>query len=160
MTAPTSAIDDRFVASFSNHAVLAAVERVRAVNEEIDPEMMESEVNGRHYDRRRGRRIHLRMPITLIPVSEDSTRADVFNVCGAEQIAMTRDLSSQGLGILHDVPLLADFAIVQFDIPGDSPIQLLYEIRWSVRKTQFSYMSGGRLTGVASAAASHASSSS
>lgn len=148
MNLTVPATGERLLVNFSNDAVLDVIGRIRAANEEIDPFQIESEDEGRPYDRRKSRRIQLRMPVVLIPVEEDRERDDVMRVFGSEQIAMTRDLSSQGLGILHDEPLLTDFAVIQFDIPGESPSDLLYEIRWSVRKTPYSYMSGGRLTGI------------
>ena len=146
LSAPASG--KRLLVNFSNDAVLDVIGRVRAAHEEIDPFLIESEDDGRPYDRRKSRRIQLRMPVILIPVEEDHERDDVMEVFGPEQIAMTRDLSSQGLGILHDEPLLTEHAVVQFDIPGEPPRGLLYEVRWTVRKTQFSFISGGRMTGI------------
>lgn len=143
--APTT--DNRFVVNFSHEAVLEAIGRIRAVNDEMDPEHVEPPDEYRRVDRRKSRRVQLQMPVILTPVEEiDETTVEV---CGTDQLAVTRDISAQGLGILHDTPLMEDFAIVQFDIPGETPSSLLYEIRWSVRKTRYSFMSGGRLTGVA-----------
>jgi len=148
MNLSAPATGERLLVNYSSDAVLDVIGRIRAANEEIDPFLIESEDEGRPYDRRKARRIQLRMPVVLIPVEEDRDRDDVMRIFGPEQIAMTRDFSSQGLGILHDELLLTDFAVVQFDIPGEAPGDLLYEIRWSVRKTPYSYMSGGRLTGI------------
>lgn len=148
MTLPAPATGERFRVNISNEAVLEVISRVRAAHEEIDPLMIESQDEGLPYDRRKSRRIQLRMPVILLPVEEVRDHDDLVEVFGPEQLAMTRDISAQGLGIVHDDPIVTDFAIVQFDIPGEAPSRLLYEIRWTVRKTPFSYMSGGRLTAV------------
>jgi hypothetical protein len=138
----------RFTVIRTPEVVIHAIRRIRAQNEELDPQAVESQENNQKYDRRKSRRIQLRMPITIIPVEDVGDGGDLVEVCGEEQIAVTRDISSQGLGILHDYPLLAEEAIIHVDIPGEDPISLLYEVRWSVRKTRYSHMSGGRLTGI------------
>ncbi len=148
MNLSAPATGERLLVNFSNDAVLEVIAQIRAAHEEIDPFLIESEDDGLPYDRRRSRRIQLRMPVILIPVEEDAERDEIMEVFGPEQIAMTRDLSRQGLGILHDEPLVTEHAVVQFDIPGEPPQSLLYEVRWTVRKNQFSYISGGRLTGI------------
>ena len=148
MTAFAQTTAARFTVIRSNREVIDAIRRIRAQNEELNPQAVESQENNEKYDRRRSRRIQLRMPITVIPVADVPGCEGVVEVCGEEQIAVTRDISSQGLGILHDYPLLADEALIHVDIPGEAPISLLYEVRWSVRKTRYSHMSGGRLTAI------------
>ncbi|MGD9857238.1 MAG: hypothetical protein AB7U20_20020 [Planctomycetaceae bacterium] len=148
MTLPAPATGERFLVNVCNHAVLDVIGRVRAAHEEIDPFLIESQDDGLPYDRRKSRRIQLRMPLILLPVERTLERADVVEVFGPEQLAMTRDISTLGLGVLHDEPIVTDYAVIQFDIPGEAPCRLLYEVRWTVRKTQFSYMTGGRLTAV------------
>jgi hypothetical protein len=152
MTALAQTTAARFTVIRSHDAVINAIRRIRAQNEELDPQAVASQENNQKYDRRKSRRIQLRMPITIIPVEDVGDGAGLVEVCGEEQIAVTRDISSQGLGILHDYPLLADAAIIHVDIPGEDPISLLYEVRWSVRKTRYSHMSGGRLTAIVIAA--------
>ncbi len=148
MNPATATPDQTFQTDLSKEAVIRAIQLVRATHDEIDPRSIEGDDSAPHRDRRCSRRVQLQIPVAFTSVDEVDGREDLVEVCGPEQIAVTRDISSQGLGIVHDMPLMTDLAFIQFDMPGESPITMLYEVRWTSRKTRYSYVTGGRLTGV------------
>ncbi len=132
----------------SQEAVIRAIALVRSTHDEIDPREIELDDTAISRDRRQGRRVQLKIPVAFTSVDTVGDRDDLVEVCGPEQIAVTRDISSQGLGIVHDMALLSDLALIQFDMPGDAPVTMLYEVRWTTRKTRYSFVTGGRLIGV------------
>lgn len=148
MNQPVVAPESIFQIDSSNDAITQAIKAVRATHEEVDPRKIDAGDEAPRSDRRRARRVQLQIPVTFTSVEEVGEREDFVEICGPEQIAITRDLSLQGLGIVHDMRLLTDLAVIQFDIPGESPISMLFEARWTTRKTRYSFVSGGRLVGV------------
>lgn len=100
-------------------------------------------------ERRSQFRAQLQIPVVLTPVDWILDDEDAVFVCGEEQIGVTRDVSPTGIGLTHDHPLGSDAAIVQFDLPDEGPLQLVLDLRWSVRKSRYSFMSGGRVVGMA-----------
>ncbi|MCA9078559.1 MAG: hypothetical protein KDA93_26265 [Planctomycetaceae bacterium] len=132
----------------SRDAIARAITTIRETHEEIDPRQINRMDESTHCDRRSGRRVQMQIPVVFTSVEEAGNSDDFVEVCGPDQIAVTRDLSLQGLGIVHDMRLMTDLALIQFDIPGESQITMLFEARWTTRKTRYSFVSGGRLIGV------------
>ena len=155
MNPSTSSPTQIFQIDLSKDAIVCAIQSIRGTHDEIDPRSVEIEDSKTHADRRCNRRVQLQIPVTFTSVEEVDGRDDLAEICGPEQIAVTRDISTQGLGIVHDMSLLTDLALIQFDIPGESPITMLFEVRWTARKTRYSYVSGGRLSGVVISETSH-----
>jgi hypothetical protein len=98
-------------------------------------------------ERRSTFRAQLQLPVVLTPVDWFVDEADKVVVCGGEQIGVTRDVSPTGIGLTHDHPLGSDAVVVQFDLPDEGPLQLVLDLRWSVRKSRYSFLSGGRVVG-------------
>lgn len=132
----------------SRDAITHAITTIRETHEEIDPRQIGQGDDSTHCDRRGSRRVQMQIPVVFTSVEEAGDSDDFVEVCGPDQIAITRDLSLQGLGIVHDMRLMTDLALIQFDIPGESQITMLFEARWTTRKTRYSFVSGGRLIGV------------
>lgn len=99
-------------------------------------------------DRRSVVRAQLQLPVVVIPVDWCLDDETALTVCGPEQVGITRDVSPTGIGLTHDQPLGSDAAIVQFDLPDEGPLNLVLDLRWSVPKSRYSYMSGGRVVGL------------
>jgi hypothetical protein len=99
-------------------------------------------------DRRGMVRAHLQLPVVLTPVDWCLDDDQAVTICGPEQVGVTRDVSPTGIGLTHDHPLSCDAAIVQFDLPHEGPLNLVVDLRWSVPRSRYSYMSGGRVIGL------------
>ncbi len=148
MNSTSSTLDRSLQVDLSQEAVLQAIKLVRSTHDEVDSREIEMDDTAIGRDRRHGRRVQLQMPVILTPVDLVEDHDDQVELCGPEQIAVTRDISTQGLGIVHDMTLLTELALIQFDMPGETPVHLLYEVRWTSRKTRYSFVTGGRLIGV------------
>ena len=98
-------------------------------------------------ERWRCRRSELQIPVVVTPVEFASDDEGVI-VCGPEQIGVTRDVGASGMGLTHDHLLAGDAALVQIDLPHVGPQYLVLDLRWSVRETRYSYVSGGRIVGL------------
>lgn len=99
-------------------------------------------------ERRNARRAELHVPVMLIPVDWSPEDDGRVVVCGPEQLAVTRDVAPIGIGVTHDELLGSDAALVQIDVPGEGSSLLVLDVRWSVRNSRYSYMSGGRIVGL------------
>lgn len=99
-------------------------------------------------ERRSVVRAHLQLPVVLTPVDWCLDDELSVTICGPEQVGVTRDVSPTGIGLTHDQPLGSDAAIVQFDLPDEGPLNLVLDLRWSVPRSRYSYMSGGRVVGL------------
>ncbi|WP_139228329.1 PilZ domain-containing protein [Planctomicrobium piriforme] len=90
-------------------------------------------------DRRSDPRESIAIPFYLSPSSEDGqpTQAPV--------IAVTRDLSSRGIGFQCDEPIKGDFFIAEFDSPEAHTARLLLEIRWRQKKSPHHYVAGAHI---------------
>jgi len=148
MTLPVETLDQTFQIDSSQGSIVRAIAQIRATHEEINPRSIKFDDAAPNTDRRQCRRVQLQIPVMLTSVEEVGDSDELVEICGPAQIAITRDISSQGLGIVHDTSLITELAFIEFDIPGESPITMLYEVRWTVRKTRYSFVSGGRLTGI------------
>jgi hypothetical protein len=119
------------------HHEVSLAELVSHDNEDESPDERRSVV-----------RAHLQLPVVLIPVDWCLDDDQAVSVCGPEQVGVTRDVSPTGIGLTHDHPLGSDAAIVQFDLPDEGPLNLVLDLRWSVPRSRYSYMSGGRVVGL------------
>lgn len=99
-------------------------------------------------ERRSVVRADLQLPVVLTPVDWCLDDDQAVTICGSEQVGVTRDVSPTGIGLTHDHPLGSDAAIVQFDLPDEGPLNLVLDLRWSVPRSRYSYMSGGRVIGL------------
>jgi hypothetical protein len=98
-------------------------------------------------ERRACRRTKLQVPVMMTPADWSTEEDDALIVCGPEQIGVTGDISPTGMGLLHDQVLSSDVVIVQLDLPDIGPQYLALDLRWTVRQTKYSYLSGGRIVG-------------
>lgn len=97
-------------------------------------------------ERRASRRSKLQVPVVMIP-ADWSSDDETIVACGPEQIGVTGDISPTGIGLTHDQVLTSDVVIVQLDLPEERPQHLVLDLRWTVRQTKYSYLSGGRIVG-------------
>lgn len=123
--------------------------RICDVHEEVSlADFLEDEEPVVTRERRRSSRARLQLPVTLVPVDWSCDRDDAVVICGTEQIGVTRDISPAGIGVTHDQLLGGEAAIVQFDLPGEGPVNLVLDLRWSVRQARYCFMSGGCIVGL------------
>jgi hypothetical protein len=99
-------------------------------------------------ERRTTVRAQLQLPVVVIPVDWCIDDDEAVVVCGQEQVGVTRDVSPTGIGLTHDQTLGSDAAVVQFDLPNEGPLNLVLDLRWSVPRSRYSFMSGGRVVGL------------
>jgi hypothetical protein len=146
MTVPT--IDQELAVVEDLELVRDTLTRVRDAHTEVSlGDFVEQEEETDRPERRSARRAELHVPVLLIPVEWSPDSDDHVVVCGPEQLAVTRDVSPTGLGITHDELIGSDLALVQIDVPGEGQSLLVLDVRWSVRKSRYSHMSGGRIIG-------------
>lgn len=110
----------------------------------------------RHLDRRHYNRSPIRMPVRVMPVLFDGRHAELQHTGDRGILAVTRDVSMTGVGLLHDEPIEEEFAVVNFDLLDGHPLSLLVEIRWSDIEQSGSYLSGGRFVGAVEPSSSDA----
>jgi hypothetical protein len=147
-----STIDSSVALHSQPELIKDSILRIRSAHEELDPAQDHPDSH-RTGDRRECRRARLQIPAIVVPVDLDEHRPDVATICGGEQIAVTRDISLLGIGLVHDEPLASDHLLLQFDIPGEEPVSLLLQVRWTKRTGRYSHCSGGRIVSVAAPAA-------
>lgn len=97
-------------------------------------------------DRRRVPRAPARIPLLIWPA--DYSQGQVLLRGDEAGIAVTRDLSIRGFALLCDQPVLAEYAVAEFDGVAESGVRLLLEIRWTRRKGPFAYVLGAQAIGV------------
>jgi len=105
-----------------------------------------SQDNG--HERRQGRRLSAIIPFYLRPLAREG---ETFVLTSPDSlIAVTRDLSSHGIGFQYDMRLDAPFILAEFDTLQAGPQKLIIEIRWRRRRTRHCYLAGGQVLGVVS----------
>ena len=148
MSTTVPAIDQELTVNDDLDRVRDTLNRVRDAHAEVSlADCVDEDEEVNRPERRSARRAELHVPVSLIPVDWSIDSDDRVVVCGPEQLAVTRDVSPTGLGITHDELLGSELALVQIDVPGEGPSLLVLDVRWSVRKSRYSYMSGGRIVG-------------
>lgn len=98
-------------------------------------------------ERRREVRRSLRVPVYFRPVQVRGLSVMV-NAASPTYLAVTQNISLRGLGWIHDAPLPPAKYLVEFDISGGAPLQLLLEVCWTVQEDEFAFRSGGRILGI------------
>ncbi len=97
------------------------------------------------------RRIQIRVP-TQVPAYLRSAWRKGLTVFAdpdtSPQLAVTRDVSLEGLGFQHDVPPPRPMFLAEFDVFENEPLIVLIEVRWCRKTNDWSYQSGGRIAGV------------
>ena len=94
-------------------------------------------------DRRSSRRIRVQKAVYVTPVW---LQAGLLRVPAENKhsfIAFTTDLSHHGIGLLHDDPLESRYALVMFELQPHKLVSLLIELRWSRRRADRRYTTGG-----------------
>ena len=149
MTMSVPALDQELLVTEDLELVRQTLNRVRDAHAEVSlSDVDEEDDEPERQERRSARRAALHVPVSLIPADWSHDSDERVVVCGPEQLAVTRDVSPTGLGITHDELIGSDLALVQIDVPGEGPSLLVLDVRWSVRKSRYSYMSGGRVVGL------------
>jgi len=82
------------------------------------------------------------MPFYLYPCT--SGEASSRDWSGSPLLAVTRDISTRGIGMQCDQPLLRQHYIAEFDCAGQS-ICMLLELRWQLRKCPHYFVAGFRV---------------
>lgn len=147
---PTSTQTDEVLKFNSDTAAIReAMSRLRDAHAEISlADFAEASEPPVQNERRRCRRTQLQIPVVLTPADWGDDDEQSILVSGEPQVGVTRDISLSGIGLTHDHLLASDAAIVQLDVPGEGALNLVLDLRWSVRKSRFSFMSGGRIVGM------------
>lgn len=149
MPLTSTALDQTLQVRCDADLVRSALLRIRDAHAEVSlADLVIDDETLINQERRRSYRTQLQVPVLVTPVDWSTDVEDAVVVRGEEQIGVTRDLSPTGMGLTHDQLLGSEAAIVQFDIPGEGPLHLVVDLRWVVRKSQFSYLSGGRAAGL------------
>ena len=141
---------ERFVVRQDLQSVRGVLRRIRRHVQLIDLSLLGSRKSvkvTRHLDRRHYHRSPIRMPIRVMPASFDGRHAELLHPGDIGILAVTRDVSLTGVGLLHDELIEAEFAVVDFDHLDGCPLTLLVELRWSNTEQSGSYMSGARFVG-------------
>jgi hypothetical protein len=60
-------------------------------------------------------------------------------------LALTRDLSSQGIGFQCDVPIGARYYLAEFDSGEGEPVALILQVRWRRRRSPHCYLGGAQV---------------
>jgi len=94
-------------------------------------------------DRRGATREVADIPFYVSPQYEKTSRP----LAGGDlpMIAVTRDLSSRGVGFRCDMPLSGGQLIADFDAQAQGRIRFLLEVRWRRRESLHSYLVGARI---------------
>jgi len=59
--------------------------------------------------------------------------------------AAIRDLSANGVGLMHDCPIDNRRVVLTFDLSGGESISLLVDLQWDMQESDGKYVSGGKL---------------
>jgi|GEM_PF-6653709 len=139
MTMTSNLNSDRF-------AVRNAVTAIRNSFMRVDGRQL---LVGGGAERRASVRVALNVPVTI--TAADVDQGEIVPRFGEGSLCegVCLDISLGGLGLIHPLPLPADFAIVRFDIPADDPVCLAVEVMWSNRSEDDSWTSGVRIIGLA-----------
>jgi hypothetical protein len=95
-------------------------------------------------DRRSSRRIRVQRPVYLTPVLVDAGPIRLPKGL-VSLIAYTTDMSQHGIGLLVERPLETRHALVTFQVCEQKLISLLIELKWSRRRADRRFSSGGTI---------------
>ena len=98
-------------------------------------------------DRRLQIRVSTQVPAYLRPARRKGLSVFV-DPSESPQLAVTRDVSLDGLGFQHDTLPPRPLFLAEFDVFLEEPLIVLVEVRWCRRTSDWSYTSGGRIAGV------------
>ena len=144
------AAEQELLINSDTSAMRAALGRIRDAHSEVSLSDLDDEDDEPvvHHERRRSSRAKMQLPVIITPADWSPDSDDAVVVSGDEQIGVTRDISTGGIGVTHDHLINSEAAIVTFDLPGEGPISFVLDLRWSVRQARFSFMSGGSVVGI------------
>lgn len=100
-------------------------------------------------ERRGELRMKFEEPIYLWSVDIEHEHA----ICQHSQptIAVTKDISTHGVGFSYDEEIDTEHVIIEFDLFGEGTEYLLVEVRWNSSLAAHSYVGGGLIRAVATA---------
>jgi hypothetical protein len=100
-----------------------------------------------HLNRRSEERLHIQLPVYIQPAVRRGL--SVFVESEARPLlAVTRDISLHGLGLVHDKAWPHRWFVAEFDVFDERPLILLVESRWTGEVEAYSHRTGGRIAGV------------
>jgi hypothetical protein len=110
-----------------------------AVNRIVwNPSDAESQV----HSRRKERRIPLHCGITITPLREPG--ASPQECSEGSFTGYVRDISPNGVGLIHDRPLEKASVILAFELENDECIQFIADVLWCEKQQDGQYISGGK----------------
>ena len=96
-------------------------------------------------ERRSDSRLPFQRPVEIVVLDDDGTGM------GANKepiMAYTRNISSTGVGLLHDQAIQSNRVLLNFELLGGEIVGLVASLTWCRYLGDFWYCSGGRLIGV------------
>jgi hypothetical protein len=101
-------------------------------------------------ERRGELRMKFEEPIYLWSVDTENELA----ICQQSHptVAITKDISTHGVGFSYDEDFETEHVIVEFDLFGEGTEYLLVEVRWSTSLAAHSYVGGGLIKAIATVA--------
>lgn len=96
-------------------------------------------------ERRRHFRERIEIPLYLYALT--ATEKGYRLLSRVPLIAVSRDISPQGIGWRCDSPLPSQVLVVELDIVGRGCVRLLVETRWQRKKSRHSFVAGGLFLG-------------
>ena len=98
-------------------------------------------------ERRAAVRTPLHVPIYLYPAQVKGLTAQA-DLHAQPILAVTRNISFDGIGWVHDAPIPLSRMIVEFDVGLGEPLLMLVEVLWTTQEGKFAFRSGGRILGI------------
>ncbi len=95
-------------------------------------------------------RIPIEIPFRILPVLYDGTALLLKNDQCLSEVALTRDLSGQGIAFEHPAPIDERFAVAFFPALEQNELALLFERLWTRKLGPIEFLSGGHFVGVVS----------
>ena len=95
-------------------------------------------------------RVPIEVSFRLFPVAFDGTTILLGSKHAICEVALTRDLSSEGVAFEHPSPIDERFALAFFPALESQELALLFEQLWSKRMGAVENLTGGRFIGVVS----------
>lgn len=99
-------------------------------------------------DRRSSRRICVQRPVYVTPVLVQGGPPRLPPEGDRTSVAFTTDLSKHGVGLILDIPLPLRHALVTFYLAEQKLVSFVMELKWSRRRADRRYSSGGNLLAV------------
>lgn len=95
-------------------------------------------------------RVPIEVSFRLFPVAFDGTTILLGSKHSICEVALTRDLSSEGVAFEHPSPIDERFALAFFPALESQELALLFEQLWSKKMGTVENLTGGRFIGVVS----------